>query len=167
MIMSINLDFSTKTCFYNGMDGYALTWLLFAFPTYLIIIAILIIVMSRYFPSIQRVTAKKALPVLATLFLLSYTKILRVVCRVLFQYFTITHLPSNHTEVVWSISTNTPLFGLKFMFLFLVCVFLFLILLPFNVILLFTRKLSRFKIIASFKPLLDAYFAPYKDKSFY
>ena len=110
---------------------------------------------------------KKALAVLATLFLLSYTKVLRVVCKVLFQYFTITHLPSNHIEVVWSISTNTPLFGLKFMFLFLVCVILFLILLYFNVILLFTRKLYRFNFITSFKPLLDAYFTPYKNKTFY
>ena len=167
IIMFINLDFSTKTCFYNGMDTYALTWLLLVFPSYLIIIATLIIVMSRYFTTVQRVTAKKALPVLATLFLLSYAKILRVVCRVLFQYFTITHLPSNHSEVVWPISTNIPLFGLKFMLLFLVCVILFLILLPFNVILLFTRKLSRFKFIISFKPLLDAYFAPYEDKTFY
>ena len=167
MVMFINLDFATETCFFNGMDSYTLTWLRFAFPTYLIIIATLIIVMSHYFPSIQRVTAKKALPVLATLFLLSYTKVLRIVCRVLFWYFTLTHLPSNQVKVVWSIGTDIPLFGLKFMLLFVLCVILFLIFLYFNVILLFTRKLSRFKCITSFKPLLDAYFAPYKDKTFY
>ena len=167
VVMLINLDMSTKTCFYNGMDSYASTWLLLVFPTYLIIIATFLIVMSRYFTTIQRVTAKKALPVLATLFLLSYTKILRTVCRVLFQYLTVTHLPSNHTQLVWSVSTNTPLFGLKFLLLFVVCIILFSILLPFNVILLFTRTLSRFKFITTFKPLLDAYFAPYKDKAFY
>ena len=167
MVIFINLDFSTKTCFYNGMDDYALTWLLLAFPTYLIVIAAVLIVMSRYVTTIQRITAKKALPVLATLFLLSYTKILHIVCRVLFQYITVTHLPSNHTKVVWLLSTNTPLFGLKFFLLFIVCIILFSVLLFFNVILLFTRTLSRFNFITYFKPLLDPYFAPYKDKTFY
>ena len=166
-VVFINLDFSTKTCFYNGMDDYALTWLLLVFPTYLIVIATLLIIMSRYVTTIQRITAKKALPVLATLFLLSYTKILRIVCRVLFRYKTVTHLPSNHAKLVWLVNTNIPLFGIKFMFLFIVCIILFSILLPFNVILLFTRTLSRFKFITSFKPLLDPYFAPYKDKAFY
>ena len=167
IIMFINLDFRTKTCFYSGMDDYALTWLLLAFPTYLIIIALLLILMSRYFTRIQRITAKKVLPVLATLFLLSYTKVLRMVCRVLFRYFTLTQLPSNRTKVVWLISTTTPLFGLKFLLLFIFCIILFMILLPFNVILLFTRTLSRFKLINNFKPMLDPYFAPYKDEAFY
>ena len=90
-ILFINFVFSTKTCFYNGMDEYALTWLLLAFPTYLIVIATVLIVMSRYVTIIQRITAKKALPVLATLFLLSYTKVLRIVCRVLFQYITVSY----------------------------------------------------------------------------
>jgi len=85
----------------------------------------------------------------------------------LFQYSTLTHLPSKHTKVVWSISTTTPLFGLKFLLIFVVCIIIFSILLPFNVILLFTRTLSQFKFITTFKPLLDAYFAPYKDKAFY
>ena len=47
------------------------------------------------------------------------------------------------------------------------CLILFLILVPFNVILLFTRTLSRFKSINRFKPLLDAYQGPYKDKYYY
>ena len=40
-------------------------------------------------------------------------------------------------------------------------------LLLFNILLLFTRKLLCFKSIGSFKPLLDAYFGPYKDKHYY
>ena len=167
MIMFINLDIGTRTCFYNGMDDYAIAWLLLAIPTYLIVIALFLIVMSRYSSVIQKITAKKALPVLATLFLLSYTKILRNVCRVLFRYSTFTHLPTNHVNIVWLISTNTPLFGLKFIVLFVICIILFLILLPFNVILLFTRTLSCFKFVTTFKPLLDVYFAPFKDKAFY
>ena len=167
VVRFINLDFGAEICFYNGMDDYAIAWLLLAFPTYLIIIAIFLIVITRYSNTIQRITAKKALPVLATLFLLSYTKILQNVCNVLFQYFELIYLPSNHTKVVWSISTTTPLFGLKFLVIFTVCFVFFLILLSFNVILLFTRTLLRFNFIAGFKPLLDVYFGPYKDRAYY
>ena len=162
-----NLDLGIQTCFYNGMDDYAKMWLQLAFPFYLIFIATLIIVTSRYSTTIQRLTARRALPVLATLFLLSYTKILRIVSSVLFSYSTITHLPSKHTTIVWSVDANVPLFGVRFTILFIVCLILFLILVPFNVILLFTRTLSRFRFINKFKPLLDAYQGPYKIKFHY
>ena len=164
-----NLDLGIQTCFYNGMDDYAKMWLQLAFPFYLIFIATLIIITSRYSTMIQRLTARRALPVLATLFLLSYTKILRVVSNVLFFYSTITHLPSKHTTlaIVWSVDANVPLFGVRFTILFIVCLILFLILVPFNVILLFTRKLSRFKCVNRFKPILDAYQGPYKDRYYY
>ena len=162
-----NLDLGIHTCFYNGMDDYAKMWLQLAFPFYLIFIATLIIITSRYSTTIQRLTARRALPVLATLFLLSYTKILRIVSSVLFFYSTITHLPSKHTTLVWSVDTNVPLFGVRFTILFIVCLILFLILVPFNVILLFTRTLSRFRFINKFKPLLDAYQGPYKIKFYY
>ena len=162
-----NLDLGIQTCFYNGMDDYAKMWLQLAFPFYLIFIATLIIITSRYSSTIQRLTARRALPVLATLFLLSYTKILRIVSSVLFFYSTITHLPSKHTTLVWSVDANVPLFGVRFTILFIACLILFLILVPFNVILLFTRTLSRFNFINKFKPLLDAYQGPYKIKFYY
>ena len=162
-----NLDLGIQTCFYNGMDDYAKMWLQLAFPFYLIFIATLIIITSRYSTTIQRLTARRVLSVLATLFLLSYTKILRIVSSVLFFYSTITHLPSKHTTLVWSVDANVPLFGVRFTMLFIMCLILFLILVPFNIILLFTRTLSRFRFINRFKPLLDAYQGPYKDNFYY
>ena len=162
-----NLDLGIQTCFYNGMDDYAKMWLQLTFPFYLIFLATLIIITSRYSTKIQRLTANRALPVLATLFLLSYTKILRTVSSVLFFYSSITHLPSQHTTQVWSVDANIPLFGVKFTIIFLVCLVLFVILIPFNIILLFTRTLSRFNAINKFKPLLDAYQGPYKIKFYY
>ena len=44
---------------------------------------------------------------------------------------------------------------------------LFLLLIPFNMTLLFTRYLSRFRIINHFKPLLDAFQGSYKDRYYY
>ena len=162
-----NLDLGIQTCFYNGMDDYAKMWLQLAFPFYLIFIATSLIITSRYSTTIQRLTARRALPVLATLFLLSYTKVLLVVSRVMFSYSKIIHLPSRHTITVWSVDANVPLFSVQFITLFMVCSVLFLILIPFNIILLFTRTLSRFTLITKFKPLLDAYQGPYKDKMYY
>ena len=168
MIFShLNFGFRTKTCFYNSMDDYAKECLHLIHALYFISIPILFIVLSRYSTTLQRLTAQRALPVLATLILFSYTKLVLTVCNVLFRYSTVVHLPSNKTELVWYISTTTPLFGLKFMVLFTVCIILFLILLPFNVILLFTRKLSHFKLVTKLKPLLDTYFSTYKDKAYY
>ena len=149
------------------MDDYAKAWLSLLYPFYFVSIAFSFIVLSRYFATVQRMTAQRALPVLATLILISYTKIVLTVCNVLFRYSTITHLPSNKTKLVRKISTTTPLFGVKFLALFTVCIILFLLLLPFNVILLFTRKPSHFKLVVKLKPFLDTYFSIYKDKAYY
>ena len=162
-----NLDLGIKTCFYDGMDDYAKIWLQLLFPVYLIFIALALIMGSRYSKTIQRLTARRGLQVLATLFLLSYTKFLLTVCHAIFFYATVTHLPSEDSTSVWSVDTNVSLFGIRFTILFVTCLVIFLILIPFNILLLFTRLLLRFKFISTFKPLLDAYFGPYKDKFYY
>ena len=162
-----NLDLGIETCFYDGMDSYAKMWLQLFFPSYLIIIAVSIIIASRYSSRILRLTYSRSLPVLATLFLLSYTGVLRVALTVLFSYSTITEYPSGDKEIVWSIDASVPLFGLRFTILFITCLVLFLILIPFNITLLFTRYLSRFRIVNQFKPLLDAFQGSYKDRYYY
>ena len=175
MIAMANLDLGVELCFYNGMDDYAKVWLRLAFPFYLMFIATLLIIASRYFRIVQRVTAQRGLPVLATLFLLSYTKILSTTCTVLFSYTKVVTISRNahsilldhRVELVWSVSTDVTLFEAKHIILFIVNLLLLLILIPFNIILLFNRKLSTFKMISKFKPILDPYKAPYKDKFYY
>ena len=149
------------------MDSYAKMWLQLFFPLYLIIIAVSIIIASRYSSRILRMTYTRSLPVLATLFLLSYTDVLRTVLTVLFSYSTITHLPSGHKQIVWSIDASVPLFGLKFTILFIICLVLFLLLIYFNIILLFTRHLLQFRMVNHFKPLVDAFQGSYKDRYYY
>ena len=166
-ISFLNLDLGIEICFYNEMDGYIKVWLQLFFPIYLIIIAFSIIVASRYSLRILQLTYRRSLPVLATLFLLSYTSVLQTVLTVLFSYTTITHVPGGHQDLVWSIDASVPLFGLKFTILFIMCIILFLILLFFNIILLFTRHLLQFKAINHFKPILDAFQVSYKDRYYY
>ena len=166
-ISLLNLDMGIETCFYNGMNDYSKLWLQLVFPFYLFVLVIFFIIASRHSSKLQRLTARRVLPVLATLILLSFTKILRTTSTALFFYSEIIHLPSDHTTLVWSVDTRVTLFGIKFAILFTVCLILFLILLQFIVVLIFTRTLSRFKIINRFKPLLDAYQGPYKSKFYY
>jgi len=167
MIALFNLDLGIQTCFYKGMDDYAKMWLQLAFPLYLIMIAILLILGSRYSNRIQRMTAHRALPVLSTIFLLSYTKILRTVCNVLFWYFKVIHLPSNETEIFWSVDSTTRVFSVKFLMMFVVNFVIFLVLLPFNLVLIFPRLLLRIKFVSTFKPLLDTFIGPFKDNVSY
>ena len=167
LISLANLDLGIETCFYDGMDDYAKMWLQLTFPAYLILIATTLIMASRYSIRIQRLTASRTLPVLATLFLLSYTKVLRTISSVLYFYFEITSLPSEDTAIVVSVDTSAPSFGIKFTFILVVSLVLFLILLFFNIILVFTRIISYFKCINRFKPILDAYQGPYKDKYYF
>ena len=163
ILAMLNLDLGIETCFYDGMDGYAKMWLQLAFPSYLILIAFSLIVGSRYSSRLQKLTANRVLKVLATIFFLSYTKLLLTVSQVLFFFSSFTHLPSKHTTLVWSVDTSVALLGVKFCFLYIVCLILFIILLIFNTLLLFPRTVSRYHFVNRFKPLLDAYFGPYKQ----
>ena len=130
-------------------------------------IALALIIGSHYSSKIQRITSRRGLHVLATLFLLSYTKILSMVCHVLFFYTKITHLPSRHTQLFWLVDTSVELFEIKFAILFVICLLIIIVLLFFDVLLIFRSSLSRFRVINTFKPLLDPYLSPYKDKYLY
>ena len=167
LLSLFNLDLGIETCFYNGMDDYAKILLQLAFPFYLILIAFVLIIGSRYSAKIQKLTAHRALPVLSTLFLLTYTKLLLIVCQVLFRYTKVTQYPSQDSKLVWLVDVSIPLFGIRFLIAFFICLITFLILLLFNILLLFTRKLLCIKVINRFKPLLDPYFGPYKDRYYY
>ena len=139
------------------MDDYAKVWLQLAFPFYIISIATLIIVVSRYSITIKRLTTHRAISVLATLFLLSFTNILCTTSSVLFTYSSISHLPSNHTRVVWSLDANVPLFEAKFILLFVLCIILFSL---FMTILFCTKVLIKFRRLHN---ILDSYQRPYKS----
>ena len=73
----LNLDIGFDICFYDGMDTYAKTWLQMAFPTYLIILIVVVIVSSKYSQRFSKLIGKRnPIATLATLILLSYTTLL-------------------------------------------------------------------------------------------
>ena len=161
-----NLDWGIETCFYHGMTEYAKVWLRFAFPVYLFFIVLVIIYASRYSQRIEKLTRRRVIPVIATIFLLSYNKILLVTNTALFYYVKVHKLRNNEIFRVWGLDTSVPLFGARFLMLFVTCLLIFfLILVPTNILLLFTKLCYRSQLIIShLKPFLDAYHAPIKEK---
>ena len=73
----LNLDLSIDTCFYHGMTAYAKVWLQFVFPLYIWFIIATIIVLCRYSTWLSNKIGGNVVQVLATLILLSFTKIFR------------------------------------------------------------------------------------------
>ena len=167
LISFANLNLGIESCFYNGMDDYTKTWLQFCFSIYLITIITSIIIASHYSIVVQRLTLHKTVPVLATILLLSYTKILQTVSDVLFLYFTITDYPSNVSSVMWSIDANVPLFGLCHSVLFAFSLLTFLLLTLYMCLLLFGKILRNFRVTVHINRLLNAYNKAYKKNCCY
>jgi len=143
-----NLDIGIEVCFYNGMTPHVATWLGFIFPIYLLCIVAGLVVASRYSVNVERLTRKKVIPVIATLFLLSYNKIMIVTFDVLFSYSTNHHLNSKKTEIHWTIDTGIPLFGIRHLLLFCFCAMVLLLLIvPINALLIYAKPFYRFRII--------------------
>ena len=75
----LNLDLGIETCFTEDMNAITKTWLQLVFPLYVWGIAGIIIMSARYNSKFARIFGNNSVPVLATLFLLSYAKLLRMI----------------------------------------------------------------------------------------
>ena len=170
----LNLDLGIETCFYNGMDAYVKMWMQFAFPLYVWALVGMIIVGSHYSGRVARIFGRNPIAVLATLFLLSYAKLLRTVFAAL--SYTSLEYPNNSQIAVWLYDGNVRYLSGKHIPLFtaaIVCLmFLFL---PYTMLLIISQwlqaksHLKMFTCINSLyvKPFLDAYHAPYSNKHRY
>ena len=167
----LNLDLGIQTCFYDGMDAYTKTWLQFVFPVYIWVIAGLIIHFSRRYSVVAKMIGKNAVKVLATLFLLSYAKLLRTIILAVSPAL-LTHITTNgsYEQNVWLYDGNVHYIQGKHTPLFLVALAFGLFSLPYTLSLLFVQHLQRlphlcmFRWVGRLKPLFDAYAGPYKDR---
>ena len=165
----LNLDLGIPTCFYHGMDMYAKAWLQFVFPLYIWAIILTMIVSSHYSSRAARIFSRNAPKVLATLFLLSYAKLLRAVITVF--SFTFLDYPDGTTKTLWLYDGNVAFLRGKHIPLFMIaCIVCLTFLLPYTVIVLFAQRLQRINscrvqnFLRRLKPIIDAHVGPYKDK---
>lgn len=179
----VNLDFGVETCFYPGMDTYQKTWLQFAFPLYIILLVVAILVACYYSTTAMKIFGRNNIAILATLFLLSYSKILKTIITALNSTRV---LVSNADDVsdqvvserVWTYDGSIDYLKGKHVALFTVALLLLLCLfLPYTLLLMFgqcIRSLSAgnrwvVRIIRStlFISIIDAYHAPYLKRHRY
>ena len=179
----LNLDFGVETCFYSGMDTYQKTWLQFAFPLYIWLLVGAIIIVSHYSFTAVKVFGRNNIAILATLFLLSYTKILKTIITALnfTQVFQGSANDTNDQLVpynVWMYDGNIEYLKGKHVALFAVAlVFLVFLFLPYTLLLMFgqcirsiptqRRCVLRFLNSAAFVSIMDAYHAPYNNSHRY
>ena len=167
----LNLDVGTEMCLYDGLDSYVITWLQYVYPLYIWLIAAIIIILSHYSSRMSKLCGKNILQVLATLFLISYARLLRLMIEV-FSFTWITY-PDGHKKVVWLVDGNYNFFKGKLIPLVLVTIILVLLSLPYTFILLtiqLLQKMSHYRIlfwVQRLKPFFDAYTGPYKSRHRY
>ena len=173
----LNLDFGIETCFYDGMDAYSKTWLQFVFPVYIWLLVGLVVLISNYSHRFANMLGNNPVSVLATLILLSYTKILRTLIIVLYvtylEYPSYNQYPS-YSRKVWLYDANIDYLSGKHIPLFLVAMLVFIFLfLPYTLLLLCGQWLQSISHLRLFswvnrvKPFMDSYHAPYKPKHRY
>ena len=118
----LNLDFGIETCFYVGMDAYSKTWLQFVFPVYIWVLVGLMILVSHFSQRFANMLGNNPVSVLATLLLLSYTKILRTLIAAI----NITYLEyPTYNRMVWLYDANIGYLSSKHIPLFIVAVLFF------------------------------------------
>ena len=172
MVLSawLNLDLGIETCFSSHLDMFWKVLLQFAFPLYiwLVVLVAAIILLSRYSTVAARLSGSNSVPVLATLFLLSYAKVLATIII----SFSFTSLQAEKINpLVWLHDGNLRFLQGKHIALVVVStLFALFYIIPLTLLLLFAPILRRahknriVRLVQKLKPLLDAFQGPYKDK---
>ena len=167
----LNLDVGIQTCFFNGLDGYWKTWLQFVFPVYIWLLIGIIIIGSYYSGRLSRFCGNNSVPVLSTLILISYNKLLRTITNAMMS--ATIECEGYQQWSVWSFDGNIKYFHGKHIPLFLVALLFLLIGLVYTVLVFSAQWLQRYSgkcckssrdPVVKLKPFLDAYTGPYKDK---
>ena len=175
----VNLDLGIETCFYDGMDIYVYSWFQFLFPFYLWFLIGCIILACRYSQSVARsCLGRNPVAVLATLFLMSFSKIIQAVIIPLsstnLKYYNSSDDPDSY-YVIWLYDGSIGFFGepkhIAPGSFAILSIMVFVI--PYISLLFFGHWLqgcSNWWILSwlnKIKPFMDAYHAPYRKHTRY
>ena len=168
----LNLDLGITACFYDGMEAFGRTMLLFAFPIYIWVLSAVIVILSNRYIIFTRLVGENAVKVLSTLILLSYSKMLRITIGALKLKLVRVHSASI-SEMRWVADGNILYFDRqRHLALFVIAVVVVMLLLPFAMSLLCIRHVyslsNRCKLFSFFdklKPFFDTYTGPFKDSA--
>ena len=170
----LNLELGIDTCYFPGMDTYIKTWLELAYPAYIILLEVLVIIISSYSTKFTNLIGKKdpvATP--ATLILLSYAKLLEVCFKSI--SFGILEYPDGSIEMLWLPDATVKYHSRKHIPLFIAAVLLLLVGLVYAVLLFswqWLLYLPRWKIFRwsrnpRIQTFIETYHKPYTPKHRY
>ena len=114
LLSVLNLQSGAGMCFYDGMDEFWKALLQFAFPFYLFTLLTVIIIVThkcgyRMFRR-ARFIARRAVPVLATIMVLTYTSLMNAVIASL-RYTTLYNVDTAQGQTVWLYQPSLSFFG--------------------------------------------------------
>ena len=170
----LNLDFGIETCFYNGMDSYGKVLLQYVFPLYIWCLIAFIIWLCRRYGRVSRLVGNNAVPVLATLLLLSYLKLFRTIGNTLHRTRLNLNCANKDEDImmVWYLDPNVSYSNSWYLVLVIIaCGVLLFLGLPYTIFLVFITFIEKYRhrckcfgSLLWMKPIIDAYGSPYKDE---
>lgn len=164
----LNLDLGVELCFYDGMTTVDKVWLQFIFPLYIWVLVGIIIYAARRSIFVVKIIGSSPVSVLATLFLLSYAKLLQTIISIL--SFTDLTFPNKSTSHRWLLDGNIVMAqGSHIPLLVIALAFSIFFIIPFTLMLIFAQCIQAQsgnglfdrRWICNIIPLLDAYQIPY------
>ena len=162
----LNLEIGIDMCFYDGMTTYWKTWLQLAFPVYVIALVVIIIVMSRYSQRFSNLIGNQnPVATLATLILLSYTKLLRIIITAL-SMVTLDYPDGSH-KTRWLPDATIDYSDGKHILMVLAAIFILLIGIAFTLLLLLWQWIVRWVKYTEVHHFVEPYLAPYLSKHRY
>ena len=130
----LNLDIGFDVCFFPGLDAYSKTWIQLVFPVYIISLVCIIIIISKYSSMFARQIGRRdPIATLATLILLSYTKLLSTTIAIL-SFANLRYPDGSHVRV-WLADGNILYFKGKHVPLVIVSGIIIMIGVPYTAIL--------------------------------
>ena len=133
----LNLNFGIQTCFVKGLNAIHKTWPQYFFILYIWGIAMTIILAVGSSTKLTKILGNRPVPILVTLFLLSYTKLLQIIiASVGFTTINVFGADRNYTQTVWSLDGNYMYCHYPHVLLFIAALLVFLtIWLPYTLVL--------------------------------
>ena len=170
----LNLELGIDTCLFEGMDTYWKILLQLAFPSYVIILVVMMILISEHSIRFARlIGGNNPVATLATLILFSYARFLHSTIAML--SFAVLEYPGGSHEVVWLSDGTVNYLKGKHIFLFFIALLVLLFGGAYTALLFFWQWLVYYQNNTIFKWVryhrfylfLEPYHAPYTFKHRY
>ena len=190
----LNLDFGIEACFSKGLTAYGKSWMQYMFPLYIWLITgslVLLVYISeklaerygnrwpvRILVWISNAIGHNPTQLFATLFIMSYAKLLRASITALIPAHLYVYTDSGErvdslTKMVWAFDGNLVWGQVPHIFLLLLALMVLIgLLLPYTALLLFVQPISMMtstfrclKWIDKLKPFFDAYTGPFNPQN--